>query len=221
MIAGDINCAGEVINRAERRPVRKIGYMGFDHAHDFQIALPSVVRCLRDNPDLTFELFGSIPMPPELSHFGERVRSIAPVRNYEEFLKAFAALGWDIGICPLALTPFNSCKSNNKWIEYTSIGAAVVATAGTIYDDCGSDGCAILVDDAGWLEALQSLIHDPDGRYQQVIRAQNRLTERYSTERLTEQVLAVFDLVTKGSGRAPGPRRPAASRTIPLPEAVG
>lgn len=191
MAAGPLYCSAEVLKRPVERPVRVIGYMGFDHAHDFRVALPGLVAVLRRHPGIRFELFGRIPVPAELDAFGARVRTIPPVEKYGDFMTSFAALDWDIGIAPLADTVFNRCKANTKWAEYTSVGAAVVATRGMIYDRCGADGCARLVED-GWADTLEDLIADPAARCAQVLRAQARLEAEFGVDRLRRQVLAVF-----------------------------
>jgi glycosyltransferase involved in cell wall biosynthesis len=186
---GKLFCAGTVIAPPREGPALTMGYMGFDHAHDFEVALPAVVRALRHNPGLKFELFGRIARPPQLQEFGERVVQLPVVADYEGFLRALADRAWDIGICPLARTAFNQVKNVNKWIEYTSVGTAVVATRGMIYDECCADGCGWLANDGDWDEALQTLIDDDELRVQQVRRAQRRLDEEYSLDRLREQVL--------------------------------
>lgn len=194
-VAGEIYCSGEVLAAPPREGPLTIGYMGFDHAHDFRLALPALVRVLDAHPEVRFELFGSIPRPPELERFGERVATLPPVPDYQQFLAKFASLGWAIGICPLADTPFNAVKANTKWVEYTSIGAAVVATRGTIYDGCCADGCGLLAEgDGEWQEALEQLLRDPQARLDQVARAQARLRAQYSVDVLRRQVLAMFKL---------------------------
>lgn len=208
---GTIYCSGEILVEAKRRPVRKIGYMGFDHAHDFEIVLPALVELLRRHQYLQFELFGSIPKPSVLDEFGSRVTVLQPVRDYAEFMDKFASLGWDIGLCPLAVTDFNAVKANTKWVEYTSIGAAVVATGGTIYDSCCSSGAGLLIrDKAKWLAELDALVLDEERRYQMVVTAQRRLEEHFSTARLRDQVLEVFDLASRtAENRASGTGRSA------------
>jgi glycosyltransferase involved in cell wall biosynthesis len=192
--AGHIYCSGEVMAPPAEGEPFKIGYMGFDHAHDFQLALPALVRVLEANPQVHFELFGSIPKPPELERFGDRVATLPPVPDYQQFMAKFASLGWAIGICPLADTPFNAVKANTKWVEYTSIGAAVVATAGTVYDECAAGGCGVLVEDgtAAWTQALQALVTQPRQRLEIVRAAQQRLAREYSPAMLRLQVLQVF-----------------------------
>lgn len=192
---GRIYCSGEVLNPVELRPTTTVGYMGFDHAHDLELVLPELVEFLRDRQDITFELFGSIPKPKELDEFGDRVVVIPPVRPYSAFLEHFASRRWDIGICPLATTQFNRVKANTKWVEYTMVGAAVIATSGMAYDDCCANECGVLVDAPGqWLDVLKELSSDPARRYKLVANAQQRLREEYSLEMLRGQVLAKFDL---------------------------
>jgi glycosyltransferase involved in cell wall biosynthesis len=193
--AGDIYCPGRVISPATMRPVRKVGYMASaDHSHNLTALLPAIVEFLRRNPDVDFEFFGSIPRPQELEEFGSRVRTVPPIKEYTRFLEEFARQEWDIGICPLSPIEFNLSKADTKWVEYSSVGAAVVASRNTVYDGCCADGCGMLAESAEeWLLALETLARDPIARFEQVQRAQRRLVNKYSTERLLTQVLDVFD----------------------------
>lgn len=193
---GAIYCSSEIMVPAVNRPVKKIGYMGFDHAHDFEIVLPAINQILRRHPQIEFELFGSIPKPESLNEFGVRVKVIPPVANYDEFMNRFASLGWDIGICPLAITSFNSVKANTKWVEYTSVGAAVIASAGTIYDTCCADDCGLLAaTQEEWLGSIELLISDSHLKYQLVSNAQLKLEQKYSVTELCNQVMEIFNQV--------------------------
>jgi glycosyltransferase involved in cell wall biosynthesis len=192
-IAGAIYCSGDVFVSAVERPTCKIGYMGFDHADDFQIALPAVVEVMQSFPHVSFDLFGSIPKPSVLDQFGNRVNVIGPVRDYASFMKKFASLDWDIGICPLADTKFNEVKANTKWVEYTSVGAAVIASRDTVYNDCCANGCGLLVESREhWRAALGALIENKSQRYELVKAAQGRLKREYSRDRLREQILTTL-----------------------------
>lgn len=206
MTVGPVYCAASVLNPAVQRPVRKIGYMGFDHAHDLELILPALVSVLRRRPDLGFELFGSIPKPAALDEFGDRVTVIAPVRVYAEFLQKFASLNWDIGLCPLASTPFNRVKANTKWVEYTSVGAAVIATRGMVYDDCCADGCGELAGSVDeWVRLIDGLCGDGRRRFQMVQAAQKKLQAEYSDAQLRRQVLEVFRQVRAVRAAKPQP----------------
>lgn len=192
MVHGPIYCASRVRRQPVLGPVRKIGYMGFDHAHDFEITCPSIERILETRPEITFELFGSIPMPDNLARFGDRVSVVEPVRDYALFLQALADREWDIGIAPLARTAFNVVKANTKWVEYTASGMAVVASVGLVYDHCMRDGAGLLVHNDEWDAGLDMLIKDPELRFAMVETAQRRLLTDFSESRLRAQVLDVF-----------------------------
>lgn len=194
LTTGSSHCSGEVYRHPVERPIRKIGYMGFDHTHDLDMILPDLCRFLRDRSQIHFELFGTIPIPEALLEFGHRISTVSPVRPYQAFLDKLVALDWDVGIAPLANTTFNRYKANNKWVEYTSAGYAVVATAGMSYDECCADDCGILVNcESGWYDALISLCDNPARRTDLVRNAQDRLIREYSKAALRQQVLKVFD----------------------------
>ncbi|WP_070155907.1 glycosyltransferase family protein [Sphingobium phenoxybenzoativorans] len=204
LVTGQIYCSSSILNSSENRPTRTVGYMGFDHAHDLELVLPALVEFLRRNRHVQFELFGSIPKPAVLDEFGDRIVTIPPVRDYAEFLKLFAARNWDIGICPLAHTEFNLVKANTKWVEYSASGIAVIASAGTVYDDCCSDGCGVLAQtDEDWLEALTLLANDADERFAQVARAQQKIAEHYSVDALREQVLGIIHQARIAASKRP------------------
>lgn len=193
MVSGEIYCSADVAVPASKRKVKKLGYMGFDHSHDLDTVLDAIVRILTEYPDTTFSMFGTIPKPKKLEPFGDRIIMIEPVRDYKLFLETFASLGWDIGICPLVVDEFNKVKANTKWVEYTSIGAAVVATKNTVYDYCGSDGCAILAENnQEWYQGIRYLIENSGAHFEQLKRAQEKLKSEYSVEKLTNQVLSIF-----------------------------
>lgn len=211
MIAGSIYCSGEVVAEAECRPVRTIGLMGNDKTPELTALVPVIAQVLSRHPDVRFELFGSMAMPPELAAFGERVNATPPVRDYDAFVATFRERRWDIGLCALHNTPFNVVKADTKWVDYTSIGAAVIASRDTAYDAACADGCGILVEGLDeWSAAIEALIADPERRFRQVAAAQAKLREHYSLDRLTEQVLAIFDetaaRLRAGTGPSARPR---------------
>ncbi|CAL4869172.1 hypothetical protein MMA231_03463 (plasmid) [Asticcacaulis sp. MM231] len=196
MVAGQIYCSAEVKRQPKNKPLQKIGYMGFDHAHDLELILPPLVTFLRNHPEVTFELFGSIPKPAELNEFGERIKVIKPIRDYAVFMKTFSDLGWDIGLCPLQKSTFNEVKANTKWVEYSSIGAAVIASANLMYDESCSGDCGLLADSPeSWLLALERFYQDNAYRTQSVLRAQAKLKRDFSESQLRQQIFSVFKQV--------------------------
>jgi glycosyltransferase involved in cell wall biosynthesis len=205
IVAGRIYCSGSVLRRPSAARACKIGYMASaDHAHNLNMVLAAVERVLEHNADAEFELFGSIPAPAALERFGDRVTTAPPVTNYAEFLQEFASRQWDVGICPLVPIDFNLMKANTKWVEYTSCGAAVVASRGTVYDECCADGCGILASTEGeWFEALDLLVKDDDVRQAMVRSAQAKVERDYHIGRLRDQVLDVIRRSREASGSQP------------------
>lgn len=202
VVAGPINASGLILADARKGAAKTIGYMASaDHLPNFEMVLPAVIEVLDRHPDLSFELFGSIPVPDELRRFGDRVRTFPPISDYEDFLAALAERRWDVGLCPLAPTEFNRTKSNNKWIEYTSVGTAVVASAGMVYDECCADGCGLLASDLDdWTSALESLIEDDAGRVAMVERAQRKLEDSYGLTQHRRQILDIIELARQRVG---------------------
>ena len=201
IVAGRIYCSGEVLRRPSQSQARTVGYMASaDHAHNLKMVLAAIERLLEGNPRVRFELFGSIPIPDSLRRFGDQVTTAPPIANYATFLQEFAAREWDVGICPLVPIDFNLMKANTKWVEYTGSGAAVVASRGTVYDDCCADGCGILAStEDEWFDALDLLVNDDAGRLAMVKRAQAKLKDEYHIGRLRDQVL---DVISKGRAAA-------------------
>ncbi len=193
MVAGVIYSAGRIINPAEFRSVTTIGYMGLNFAHDLDVAVPALVEVLKKYPDIRFELFSSVPLPPALRRFGEQVSVLPPVMDYKRFMQALADRHWDIGLCPLVSSSNDGLRSNTKWVEYSLVGAATIATRSGIYDGCCADDCGLLVEPDGWYDSIVSLIEDPRKRFDMVERAQLRVATDYSVERLSKQVLSIFD----------------------------
>jgi hypothetical protein len=193
--AGRIYCSSDILREAELKPVTKVGYMASaDHAHNLEMILPAIVDFLARNPDVNFELFGSIPVPEQLLQFGHRITTAPPIGNYDQFLTEFSRYGWDIGICPLTPIDFNLAKANTKWVEYTAVGAAVVASRDTVYDACCADGCGILAQtEPEWLAALELLVRSPEERFAQVRRAQDKLRREYGIDQLRQQVFDMID----------------------------
>lgn len=194
---GSIAASGQIYNLPQKLSSKKIGYMGFDHAQDFAFVVPAIVRVLKEFPEVTFELFGTIPKPVELHEFGGRVVVHAPLNNYKKFIQKFSKMNWSIAICPLADTPFNSVKSNIKWVEYTSVGAAVIATKGTVYNDCCENDCGVLTERNGWYDAMLDLLRNDIKRYTLVKNAQEKIINDYNDGILKAQIFTGLNAAYK------------------------
>lgn len=194
MCTAHIFCPGACIKEPARAGNKRFGYMGFGHEYDLALAIDGIVDVLQGDPETQFDLFGRIPKPEVLNQFGNRVRCIEPEWSYEGFIRRLATLDWAVGLCPLAELPFNKVKADTKWVEYTSVGTAVIGSDHTVYQQALSDNCGVLVaENQSWSEAIQTLLNDHQTRYEMVRTAQKRLRDEYSESKFDQQLLNVFD----------------------------
>jgi glycosyltransferase involved in cell wall biosynthesis len=70
---------------------------------------------------------------------------------------------FDVGLAPLLDTAFNRARSNVKLKEYAAAGAAWLASPVGPYRGMGEEQGGLLVEQDGWLEALEALVDD-EGR---------------------------------------------------------
>jgi hypothetical protein len=198
VLEGDVYCSvapddiGALIGPATG-PV--IGYMGTSgHSTDLAMIMPAVCGVMERVEGLQFEVFGTIAMPPELTRFGNRVRHLPPMTDYRDFIPRLRSLGWWIGLAPLEDNAFNRCKADTKWVEYSLAGMGVIASDLPVYHRACADQCGILAtSEADWREALLNLLYRPELREATVKRAQHKLRQAYTHERLRAQVMDVFD----------------------------
>lgn len=220
IVAGDIYCSvapeevGALIAPATG-PV--VGYMGTGgHSADLAMILPAICDVMEAVPSLQFEVFGTIDKPPQLSRFGRRVRHLSPVADYSEFIPYLRSLGWWIGLAPLEDNPFNRCKADTKWVEYSLAGMAVIASDLPVYERACAGNAGILAStNDDWSVALLTLLHRPDLRHEMIETSQQRLRQSYTHEILHKQVM---DIVSKAicTGHVMPP-----SRRPPEPASVG
>jgi Glycosyl transferases group 1 len=131
---------------------------GREHAIDSE-RVP-VVEALR-RLLATHENMKLITLGVRLPLESERYEHVADV-PFPRLLTVAARL--DIGIAPLADTPFNHSRSNVKLKEYASARAAWAASPVGPYRGLGERQGGVLVEDDDWYAALDRLIRSPRER---------------------------------------------------------
>jgi glycosyltransferase involved in cell wall biosynthesis len=130
-----------------------VGWMaGTEHERDLSsLGIVDVLRRLLDtHPHLRVVTVGlRLPLRSERYEFRPKV-------PFGALLSAMA--DFDIGIAPLADTPFNHARSDIKLKEYAAVGAAWLASPVGAYRDMGTKEGGQLVGDEGWFDALDGLI---------------------------------------------------------------
>lgn len=139
-----------------------IGYMGSKgHQEDLALVVPAIERILKERPEVKFELFGSISMPPELEKFSRQIKKHTVNKSYIEFLEKLSTLGWAVGLAPLVDEPFNRCKAPTKYIEYTAANIPVIASDINVYNQVIDVNRGVLVKE-NWYEAIVTLLDAPE-----------------------------------------------------------
>lgn len=200
IVAGGLYCSVDLDAMMAPAPATwpVIGYMGTEgHGQDLATIMPALTRLMDEMPILRFETFGTIVMPDVMKRFGSRIGHHPPIGDYEEFLSALCRLGWWIGLAPLEDTPFNYCKADTKWVEYSFAGIAVIAADGPVYRDACAGGAGLLASDpAAWANAMRHLLRDTAGRHQQVKCARDKLAARYHHQLLEQQLVRILHRAT-------------------------
>lgn len=90
-------------------------------------------------------------------------------------------LSFDIGIAPLVDNEFNRCKSEMKFLDYSALGLATVASDlnGYALIRNGENGFRVKNTAESWYEILKTLITDSTLRNQIQLTAQNEIFEKY------------------------------------------
>lgn len=175
-------------------PVRVLWAGSLCHQKDLDILTEPILRLIGEKgDDVQFFFFGDLPeglttykritgytvgkaVPIDPRHIG--LTEHVPFRDYYATLQQ---LGADIGLAPLVDCEFNKSKSNVKWLEYSMLGAATVATSLEPYH-CIADGIEgrLVRDENGWYEAIRALIDNPSKRKAMAHYARERIRVVYS-----------------------------------------
>jgi glycosyltransferase involved in cell wall biosynthesis/SAM-dependent methyltransferase len=132
---------------------------GITHLQDL-VMLQEPMACLSEDHDFDLHFLGVDYSPM----FGGQ-----PTRFTDWSIDVwdyYASIDGDIGVIPLADTPFNDSRSDVKALEYAALGIPVVASDVPAYREFIRDGeTGFLVNDSEqWGRRVRDLLHDTDMR---------------------------------------------------------
>ena len=191
--------------RDENKDHLTIGYMGTPtHDADLLLVLPAIRSVFRRHAGkVELQLIGAVRDKQTnymLSDLPVRHIPIDPREaEYPLFMLWFTAnTHWDIAIAPLRDTPFNHCKSDIKFLDYSAIAAAGILSQCPAYSaTVQHQQTGLLVDNTpdAWGAALETLLAEPDLRWHLASQANRYLyTERTLAQRAPDWILAIQQL---------------------------
>lgn len=179
----------------------RIGWSGSDtHLGDFtpdiQQALLDIKEKYRDDVDIC--LMGCVP---DRMHFKTSFHHFIQPHLY---LPKFRALGLDIGIIPARDNAFNECRSNLKFVEYSSSRMVTIASNIEPYRNSiihGRTGLLISKNNRkNWFNMLRDLIEDEKSRREMADRAYDYCYENYSVQNKKQQYSIYYEIMNKIQG---------------------
>ncbi|MDO4197467.1 MAG: hypothetical protein Q4D13_00590 [Erysipelotrichaceae bacterium] len=144
----------------------KIGFAGsIDRTQDINTILEdALIRIIEKYGDkVSVEFMGAKPAIVDKY----KLHHIPYQEGYKKYTETMGEANWDIGLAPMPVTDFHSCKYINKYVEYASYGIA------GIYTDCvpyvygirdRDNGLLVSNNSDDWFNAISLLIEDEELR---------------------------------------------------------
>jgi len=122
--------------------------------------------------------------------------------DYKQYANTLKSLSIQAALVPLDKTAFNDCKSNIKWLEYSAAGIPGIYSNSTPYNSCivnGKTGLLAENTKTAWLQAIESLINNPEYAIELAAHSQAIVRNGYTIDNLPENYFSLFDkLIGKG-----------------------
>lgn len=178
------------VNNKDNEKV-KIGFAGsIDRAQDINVILEETIKEIINKYKDSIEVEFMGAKPTIVDEY--KLNYIPYQDSYQKYIEKMSELNWDIGLAPMPISDFHSCKYINKYVEYASFGIA------GIYSNCapyiygirnGENGLLVDNNRKDWVEAISSLIDNKKLREKISDNAVKEAKTKYSLETLSYQYL--------------------------------
>jgi len=164
--------------------------------------LRPVLERLRERRDIDIRLFviGGEPDRPMIDRWYKRVYIPGGFSHYPAFVSWLRSLreSWQIAVAPLRDTPFNRCKSDLKFLEYSALGLPGIFSDVVPYSQSVCDGETGLVvpnDEEAWCAAILRLAENIDLRTQMASAARSLIVNERCLWHGAADYLALLDRI--------------------------
>lgn len=155
------------------------------HDVDFLEAADAILDLLESRTDFLFVIIGHLKLDERFNKFESRIERIE-FSDFSGYLKILASC--DIAIAPLFQSVFNDCKSNIKFLEYSSIMLPSVTSPSASFSEAVIDGeNGFLAEGRDeWRRKLDTLIDDAELRHKIARRAYESVNEKYGLRQIAD-----------------------------------
>jgi hypothetical protein len=177
----------------ERTPdVVTVGWTGsvVTHPYDLQEMGSGLQQALAaTRGDSRFMVIGQKLNASHLLGLSEEPAELPWLKDVDAYTRALGE-HFDVGVAPLRIDRFNTCKSWLKAIEYAARGVAFVRSPSAEYERLGLGWRAKSSKD--WAKALTTVLRDRDRRTQQAVAAREAVLAGHLTEHTAERWVAAW-----------------------------
>jgi len=184
--------------RWEKNEVRLLYTGASNHQEDWLYVVPVLERLQKKFSNLKIVLVGSDWRNVKNNLDYARIE-VHPWVDYEAYPHMMKTLCPDIGIAPVSSSPFNDCRSSLKWIEYSALKCATVASDYGPYrrDMTDSDNGMLVSTPDEWYDALSWLMENDIGRQQIALNAFKHCKATYDLNYVVDTWASTFNSVNE------------------------
>ena len=193
----------------DRQPIRRIDndeirilYTGAsNHLEDFLYIRDQLVEIQKAYKKVKLVFVGMDWKHPGNNLDYSRVE-VQPWTDFIAYPYLLKTLCCDIGLAPVTVNKFNDCRSSLKWMEYSALGLATIASNWGSYKRDVRDGeTGLLVDSQDdWERAIVRLVENPEERKKLAENAYKEVKAKHNLDFTVDRWMEVFNK-TKGDGK--------------------
>lgn len=184
-----------------KREVR-IGWQGgASHYEDLYMVRPAILSVLKKHKNAKFVYSGDMRFIGLFKDVPAGQLEMHPWVHHNAYPYKLFSLNLDIGLCPITDNRFNRNKSAIKWMEYSSLGVASVASRIPPYSPVIEEGQTGLLageDPKEWADAMDKLIMDRNLRARMAKSAQAEVQLNHNIETKAHLWTEAYQRAIKG-----------------------
>lgn len=184
-----------------KREVR-IGWQGgVSHYEDLYLVRGAIERVLRKNKNTKFIYFGDQRFLGLFKNCPQDQIEYHNWVNHSTYPYKMALMNLDIALCPLIDNTFNRNKSAIKWMEYSLMKAATIASDIPPYNNVikqNETGFLVKEDEQSWVDALQTLVDDRAYRTRLASNADTDVRENHNASKNAPLWIEAYERLMKG-----------------------